>query len=303
MKFSIVTPAWNIATWLPKTIESVLSQEGDFEIEYTVVIDQSTDDTAAIARSYAEKINAGTYPIRCKKITMQVIEPETRAGMAGAINLGFAHATGDIVAWIPADDLYEKGGFEAARRVFEAFPDIAWLIGVNRTVDHHDVVLSPGTCKIYHQDWLRAGIYGMEAYHVEQSGTFWRPEVWNACGPFPEHYRVMPDYWLWIQFARYARLWSVNAPMSLFRKRPDQGTKTVAAYCLEKMWEARGGRRPLRAWGPRLFFYPYYHVVPVRVRPLMEWCYRFVFRKHSREYIDFENGAPVMRTMDSFTLK
>ncbi len=302
MKFSIVTPAWNIATWLPKTIESVLSQEGDFEIEYIVVVDQSPDATAAVAHAYAEKIRTGAYPVKCRGINMQVIEPATRAGMAGAINIGFAHATGDILAWIPADDLYEQGGFEAARKVFASFADITWLIGVNRTVNEHDVVLSPGTCKVYHQDWLRAGIYGMEAYHVEQSGTFWRRSVWEACGPFPEHYRVMPDYWLWMQFARKTRLWSVNAPMSLFRKRPDQGTKTAAAYCLEKMWEARGGARPLKAWWVRMFFYPYYRIVPNAMRPFAERLYRFMFPSQSREYIDFENGAPVRRAMDSFTL-
>jgi len=37
MKFSIVTPTYNMERWIAETIESVLSQEGDFEIEYIIV--------------------------------------------------------------------------------------------------------------------------------------------------------------------------------------------------------------------------------------------------------------------------
>ena len=42
-RISIVTPSYNQAKFVGETIESVLSQEGDFEIEYSVMDGGSTD--------------------------------------------------------------------------------------------------------------------------------------------------------------------------------------------------------------------------------------------------------------------
>ena len=45
MKFSIITPVYNGEKYITETIESVLSQEGDFEIEYIIQDGGSTDQT------------------------------------------------------------------------------------------------------------------------------------------------------------------------------------------------------------------------------------------------------------------
>ena len=49
MKFSIITPAYNMERWISKTIKSVLTQEGDFEIEYILADGGSTDNTVKIS--------------------------------------------------------------------------------------------------------------------------------------------------------------------------------------------------------------------------------------------------------------
>ena len=51
MKFSIVTPAYTTALHIAETIESVLSQAGDFEIEYTIMDGGSTDGTVEIIKN------------------------------------------------------------------------------------------------------------------------------------------------------------------------------------------------------------------------------------------------------------
>ena len=51
---SVVTPAYNVGPWIGQAMDSVLSQtEG--RIEYVVVDDGSTDDTAAIVAERAER--------------------------------------------------------------------------------------------------------------------------------------------------------------------------------------------------------------------------------------------------------
>jgi len=52
MKFSIVTPSFNQAQFISQTIDSVISQMGDFDIEYFVMDGGSTDDTAKILKKY-----------------------------------------------------------------------------------------------------------------------------------------------------------------------------------------------------------------------------------------------------------
>ena len=298
MKFSIVTPAYDIAKWIPETIESVLSQEGDFTIEYILVIDKSPDTTAEIAKSYKQRLESGTFPIKCKGVVMKILEPEVPEGMYVAINRGFAEATGDIFAWLAGDDIYQQGACKAMQAGFTTFPEIMWLKGITATIGEHSERLRDGVCTLYHRDWLRLGVYGMEAYHVEQDSTFFKPELWKKVAPFPAFYRSAGDYWLWLQMAKYAPLWSINAPISAFRKREGQDSRLNHDRLMAQKHLARP-KRPLSAWIPRLFFYPYYHL-PESLKPLMESLYKVFFPFRSREYLDFENGKIVKKKMSSF---
>lgn len=301
MKFSIITPAYDVAAWLPETIESVLTQKGDFEIEYILVINTSPDETLAIAKAYKEKLESGRIAVACNKVTMQILEPGEPHGMYVAINQGFDAATGDIYAWIAGDDMYQPGAFNVAARAFAAFPEMQWLKGKTATIGEKSERLFEGYTRVYHRDWLRLGVYGMEAYHVEQDSTFWRPELWKKAGPFPEHFKSSGDYWLWIQFAKYAPLWNIDASFSCFRKRAGQDSRVNAVRLLEQKNQARG-TRPLAAFIPRLFFWPYYHV-PAFMRPLFEYIYPILFPFRSRAYLSIEGDDIVMRTMPTFHLR
>lgn len=244
--------------WISETIETVLDQEGDFEIEYIIMNDGSKDNSASVAQEYADRVAAGIYPIRCSKITMEVITQEN-TGMYEAINRGFARATGDVYAWINADDLYQPGALAAMTDVFSNYPNAVWVKGITDTL-HEDGTRTTGACRIYRQDWLAAGVYGMEAYFVEQDSVFWRADLWNKVAPMPAHYRSAADYWLWLHMAQHAPLLSLNAPISIFRKREGQISKGIAKYKKEQR-DARP-RRSLKAWSARLFFTPQSRLIP-----------------------------------------
>ncbi len=301
MKFSIVTPAWKAERWFPETIESVLSQEGDFDIEYIIVTDPSPDRTVEIAQEYLERVTTGSYPIKCNRIDIRVIERKDGAGMYLAINEGFANATGDIFAWIAADDVYRPGAFATMAKVFTTFPEIQWLKGNTATINEHSQEIKKGTCHLYYQPWLKRGVYGMESYHVEQDSVFWRAWLWHKGGVFPPHFRSAGDYWLWTSFAKHARLWNVNADVSCYRKHAGQDGQANSDRLLRQKRESRGGR-PLGAWLPRFFFYPFLHS-PKSLEPLFRALYPIVFPFHSREYIEMEAGKPVKKTMPSFFLE
>ncbi|MEI6863756.1 MAG: glycosyltransferase [Candidatus Adlerbacteria bacterium] len=299
MKFSIITPAYDIAKWLPQTIESVFSQAGNFSIEYILVLNDSPDNTCEVAKEYKRKLDSGEYAIHCKSISMQIIEAGKPEGMYVAINQGFANATGDVYAWIAGDDIYRPGAFQTMYEAFSQHPEIAWLKGITSTIGEHGELIGNNTCSVYHQDWLRLGVYGAEAYHVEQDSNFWRAEVWEKVGSFPSYFKSAGDYWLWIHMAKYARLWSINAPISAFRKRAGQDSRANHNRLLAQKKAARP-KRPLLAWVPRLFFWPYFNI-PV-LQPLLKKLYPYIFFYRSRDYLEKEGGVWVIKTMPSFSL-
>jgi glycosyltransferase involved in cell wall biosynthesis len=91
-RLTIVTPSLNQGRFIEETIRSVLLQ-GYPNIEYLVIDGGSTDGTLDVLRTY-EKTGAVRW----------VSEPD--GGQAHAIEKGFDESTGEILAWLNADDIY-----------------------------------------------------------------------------------------------------------------------------------------------------------------------------------------------------
>lgn len=233
MKFSIITPVYNGEKYIAETIESVLSQEGDFEIEYIIMDGASTDKTIELVQTYAEKVRTGQYPIRAQKVTLQYFSEKDR-GMYDAIEKGFARATGDVCAYINADDKYLPGAFVAVKKIFESFSDIGWVKGISMLCDENGTILSEGSGYVYRQSWIAKGIYGRSAPFVHQEGVFWRQSLWNKAHPLISPFRLAGDYALWVALAKCAPLWSFNQRVSIFRRRPGQLSSSMDAYRAEQ---------------------------------------------------------------------
>jgi glycosyltransferase involved in cell wall biosynthesis len=89
---------------IENTIKSIIHQSGNFEIEYIIVDGASTDNTLSIANNYKRIVEENTK-LNCIKVEIKIISEKDR-GMYDAINKGFAIASGEILAWLNADDLY-----------------------------------------------------------------------------------------------------------------------------------------------------------------------------------------------------
>lgn len=299
MKLSIITPVYNGEKYIRETIESVISQEGNFEIEYIIVDGLSTDSTVRIAQEYIDKLARKEITPKCTKITLSCFS-EKDAGMYDAINKGFSRTSGEILAWINADDYYLPGALALIAKGFSSFSEIEWLKGRTCAVsnDPSDKKVGCAPCYIFEQSWIQRGIYGRNAHFIHQDSVFWRRSLWNKVAPIDTNLKLAGDYWLWTRFAEHASLYSLNATVSVFRKVPSSLSHTQdAAYRTEQrsVVSARGDALEKRI---KLFFW-------MKSKLRIDWpfitLYPLLFKRTQKAYIDVTaSGEIIMKKARSY---
>jgi glycosyltransferase involved in cell wall biosynthesis len=99
MKLSIIVPVYNVAPYLRKCVDSLLTQDiTDYEI--ILVDDGSTDNSGAIAD---ELVDAFRLSPLASRLEMRVIH-QLNAGLSAARNAGIAAAQGDYILFVDSDD-------------------------------------------------------------------------------------------------------------------------------------------------------------------------------------------------------
>jgi glycosyltransferase involved in cell wall biosynthesis len=119
VRVSVVIPAYNAERYLHECLASVLSQAGDFELEVLVVDDGSSDGTVAMARSHAG-VHCLSQPNR---------------GPSAARNAGIAAGSGELVAFLDADDLWPPGKLASQVDLLQRHPQLAMVFGDCRQFD------------------------------------------------------------------------------------------------------------------------------------------------------------------------
>lgn len=231
-KISIVTPSFNSSRYISETIQSVISQSGDFSIEYFVVDKCSTDGTNLIVEKFQRLLNDDRFPLACNGVDLHFVS-EDDDGMYDAINKGFEKASGDIFAWLNADDIYLPGALATITRVFANYQDVHWVKGITSYINEDSFIWQMGSILIYSKDWIKAGIYGRDNYFIQQDSVFWRAWLWEKCGGFDLSYKRAGDYCLWIRFAELTPLVSIKSWISCFRRVEGQISQDHAAYMKE----------------------------------------------------------------------
>lgn len=192
MKFSIITPSFNQATFLKKTIQSVVSQKGNFKIEYIVIDGGSNDKSIDILKNTENRLKNNP------KITF-IWKSEKDKGQSDAINKGLKIATGDIVSYINSDDTYQSGCFSKILKEFNNNPQKKWLTGYCHIINENNKVIQP-LITLYKNLWLNFYNYKtlLVLNYICQPATFWRREIITQNGSFNNklHYSMDYDYWL-----------------------------------------------------------------------------------------------------------
>jgi glycosyltransferase involved in cell wall biosynthesis len=171
VKISIITPSFNQGVFIDDTIRSVMEQDHP-DIEHIVVDGGSTDATVDILKKYPHLSWVS----------------EKDSGQTNAINKGFRMASGDVLAWLNSDDMYERNVLGTIAGYFASHPECMLLYGDITFVDRAGKRLFEVTGKMMDYERLLEN-----PDRVRQPSCFWRSALVREVGELDESLHLVMD--------------------------------------------------------------------------------------------------------------
>lgn len=179
-KISIVTPTYNYAHFLERTIKSVIYQKYP-ELEYIIQDGGSTDGTIELVEKF--------------KFYLKHFETRKDNGQSHAINLGFQQTTGEIMAYLNSDDILLPGTLNYVANYFSTHPKVDIVYGHRLIVDKNDGVVGDWILPPHNDEVLRWEDY------IPQETVFWRRRIWEKVGgQIDESFHFAMDWDLLLRF-------------------------------------------------------------------------------------------------------
>jgi glycosyltransferase involved in cell wall biosynthesis len=224
---SVITPARNMARFLPHTLDSVAALRTPHE---HIVVDGASDDGTV------ELLEAREDPH-----LSWTSEPDT--GQTNAVNKGLRRARGDLLAWVNADDAYIPEVVDGAIEHLELNPEVGAIFGsVNYVDEHGEVFRTLVPPRFSWRGYLYFGAF------VTTPTIIWRRELMAQAASLEERYVDAADYDFYLRLLREVRVDRIDEPMLNFRYHPTSKTTTDVWVQLDEAMEIRLGwaRNPLQ---------------------------------------------------------
>ena len=263
---SIVTPSYNQGQFIEETLQSVLTQEGEFYLDYIVVDGGSTDRSFEIIGKYETllKENCSTMEKdnltffvnprrdfrwhRCLGISYRWLS-EKDNGQVHALNKGFNLAKGQIYAFLNSDDSYYP---QTLNTICHAswgnaafiYGQGMWISAQGREVLQYPTY-PPSVYNLYYQCTLC------------QPAVFFRAEAFRRQGEFSMEFPDTFDYEYWLRaaFAREKFLYvkALLAKSRMHEENKSMGQRKDISHQVRELKETYYDRSPRRLSKLKLF--------------------------------------------------
>lgn len=222
---SIITPSYNQGNFIAETMSSVLSQAGEFYLDYIVRDGGSTDGSVETIRHFHDQVTNGEVVLlrhgvayhkplvsafaRCLGIAFRYCSGPDH-GQVAAINAGLSLAQGDSMAYLNSDDVYYP---QAISRALAYLPSADIVYGRGMWISRCGTELleyptfRPTIAALYWQCTLC------------QPTVFFSRQVLQALGPFSLSFGHVFDYEYWLRAIaagcrfRYLAAWIARSRM------------------------------------------------------------------------------------------
>ena len=227
---SVIMPAYNVAPYIAEALRSALAQTHS-DLEVIVVDDGSKDETASIVREVARSDGR-----------VHLVQQANR-GLAGARNTALRAATGDFLALLDSDDVWEPEFLASQLAILESRPDVDIVTGNGWYLNgakhgqlarpFPDPRPDPTLASILADEW---SVFIM---------TVFRRSVYTTVGTFDEEMRSNEDYDFWLRAAIAGCVFARNdRPLGHYRVRTDSLSASnvrMLRGILHVYWKLRPG--------------------------------------------------------------
>jgi glycosyltransferase involved in cell wall biosynthesis len=213
MRVTVIIPTYNSSDLVVEAVESVLAQTVP-PAEIVLVDDGSTDDTRARLSSFGPPLHY-IY--------------QENGGVASARNRGIKEATGDLIAFLDADDAWHPRKLEIQLQSLQRHPELGML----------------GTARV---DWPTQAFPSLEEVSIPEpvevaldelvvrnrfvtSSIVIRREVLDRVGEFDGLLHGPEDYDMWLRAGQVAPI--ANIPLQLIGYRDVEGSLSKRAVSME----------------------------------------------------------------------
>ena len=204
-RISIVIPSYNKAQFIGKTLDSIFGQNYS-NLEVIIQDGGSTDGTLDIIKSFSKK-----YPI--------IWESKKDKGQLDAVNKGLAKATGNILTFINADDVYEDGAFSEVTKSYQDNPQALWFAEQGKVIDKNGKeIAKPSTWYKNFLLSLNSRFYLLTTNYLTQPSVFFTKEAYTKYGPFEgTGSGVIMEYGFWLKLSKISMPVVIGKVLSSFR--------------------------------------------------------------------------------------
>lgn len=220
-KITVITPSFNQATFLERTIQSVISQNYP-NLEYIIFDGGSTDGSIEIIKKYEDQISFWNSERDC--------------GPADAINKGLRMATGEIIGWLNSDDVYTSNSlFRAAEKFIEG-ADVVYGHALYVDRDDIPIAMDHGYQKTkiylgYQQTFEQTIKYWETVYMIPQPTVFWRSDIMDKYGGLNEKYKYIFDYEYFLRLTQNGVYFTlIDEVQALYRIHNESKTSSFNAF-------------------------------------------------------------------------
>jgi glycosyltransferase involved in cell wall biosynthesis len=200
LRVSVITATWNVADTVGDCLDSVSAQSWPHR-EHVVIDGASRDGTLDVLQS------------RRDQLAVLVSEPD--GGIYDALNKGIERASGEVVGFLHADDVFADA--DVLRRVAEAFvdPSVCAVYGDLQYVRKDD------TSRVV-RHWKSAPFSPRRlawGWMPPHPALYVRRDWYRRIGGFDTRYRIAADYFSILQMFSHPDFRAVHVPHVLVKMR------------------------------------------------------------------------------------
>ena len=255
-KITIITPSYNQAEFLERTIISIISQDYA-NLEYIVIDGGSNDGSLEIIKKYSKYI--------------AYWESAPDGGQANAINKALKIATGDWVCWQNSDDIFYPNTFNSIANVITSH-DIDFIIGDINIIDRYDVIIKP-------QRYVKPSYKSIlsEGMMLTNQAAFWKREIHKNIGLLDEGLNYAFDYdWFLRLLNNYRKVYHLPKIIGALRHHDSTKTNLNQLSFNAEMKEVRSRHGSILL--PK-FFYTLRRIILIILNGNPNYIYKGICRK------------------------